>query len=136
MDMKNIHLSDRISTRRKELGLTQQQLADLVKKSSVSVFKWESGQTEPKGKSLFALSAALKCSPTWLLFGDEDQSPIPADALPLELDEQQKRLLELFSALPESEKEAQIRELEARVENFNRLFEELLKVRKEQTKKN
>ncbi|CAD7562652.1 helix-turn-helix domain-containing protein [Salmonella enterica subsp. enterica serovar Saintpaul] len=133
--MKIETLSDRIAARRKELGLTQQQLADLVKKSSVSVFKWESGQTEPKGKSLFALSTALRCSPTWLLFGDEEQIPTPVESLPTALDERQQRLLDLFDSLPESEKESYLNELEARVENFNRLFEELLKVRKSQTNK-
>lgn len=133
--MKIETLSDRIAARRKELGLTQQQLADLVKKSSVSVFKWESGQTEPKGKSLFALSTALRCSPTWLLFGDEEQIPPPVESLPTALDERQQRLLDLFDSLPESEKESYLNELEARVENFNRLFEELLKVRKSQTNK-
>ncbi|EEC4817419.1 helix-turn-helix domain-containing protein [Salmonella enterica] len=133
--MKIETLSDRIAARRKELGLTQQQLADLVKKSSVSVFKWESGQTEPKGKSLFALSTALRCSPTWLLFGDEEQTPTPVESLPTALDERQQRLLDLFDSLPESEKESYLNELEARVENFNRLFEELLKVRKSQTNK-
>ncbi|WP_407226414.1 helix-turn-helix domain-containing protein [Enterobacter roggenkampii] len=133
--MKIENLNDRIAARRKELGLTQQQLADLVKKSSVSVFKWESGQTEPKGKSLFALSTALRCTPTWLLFGDKEQTPVPADALPASLDERQQRLLDLFDSLPESEKEAYLNELEARVENFNRLFEELLKVRKSQSNK-
>ncbi|HCJ7743633.1 TPA: helix-turn-helix domain-containing protein [Citrobacter freundii] len=133
--MKIETLSDRIAARRKELGLTQQQLADLVKKSSVSVFKWESGQTEPKGKSLFALSTALRCSPTWLLFGDEEQIPTPVESLPTSLDERQQRLLDLFDSLPESEKESYLNELEARVENFNRLFEELLKVRKSQTNK-
>lgn len=133
--MKIETLSDRIAARRKELGLTQQQLADLVKKSSVSVFKWESGQTEPKGKSLFALSNALRCSPTWLLFGDEEQIPTPVESLPAALDERQQRLLDLFDSLPESEKESYLNELEARVENFNRLFEELLKVRKSQTNK-
>lgn len=135
MTMKNETLSDRLTARRKELGLTQQQVADKVSKSSVSVFKWENGQAEPKGKTLFALSQALKCSPTWLLFGDEDQSPLAADRLPVELDDRQKRLLELFDSLPESEKENQIIELEARVENFNRLFEELLSVRKKQSQR-
>ena len=133
--MKIETLNDRIAARRKELGLTQQQLADLVKKSSVSVFKWEIGQTEPKGKSLFALSTALRCSPTWLLFGDEEQIPTPVESLPTALDERQQRLLDLFDSLPESEKESYLNELEARVENFNRLFEELLKVRKSQTNK-
>lgn len=125
-------LSERLTFRRKELGLSQKKLADLSQVSYVTVYKWENGDTEPKGKNLFSLSKALKCSPTWLLFGDEDKTPVPVTDLPLELDDRQKRLLELFESLPESEKEAQIRELEARVENFNLLFEELLKVRKKQ----
>ncbi|WP_324030642.1 helix-turn-helix domain-containing protein [Pantoea sp. JZ2] len=132
----NTHtLSERISLRRKELGYSQQRLADLVKVSYVTVYKWEGGETAPKGKNLFALSKALKCSPTWLLFGDEDQVPLPAEQIPVELDDRQKRLLDLFDSLPESEKENQIRELEARVENFNHLFEELLNVRKQNAAK-
>lgn len=135
MAMKKSELSDRISARRKELGFTQQQLADMVKKSSVSVFKWESGQTSPKGDALFALSRALKCTPTWLLYGDDDQTPLAPEQLPTELDERQRRLLDLFDSLPESQKEAHLNELEARVENFNKLFSELLEVRKTQQRK-
>ncbi|RYM66281.1 MULTISPECIES: helix-turn-helix domain-containing protein [Serratia] len=133
--MKIETLGDRLSARRKELGLTQKRLADLVSKSSVSVFKWESGQTEPKGATLFALGQALKCSPTWLLYGDEEQQPTPASDLPVELSEQEKKVLRLFNSLPESEKESQIMQLEARVKNFNSLFEEMLKVRKQQQQK-
>jgi len=131
--MKNKTLSERLTFRRKELGFSQKRLADLAKVSYVTIYKWENGDTEPKGKNLFSLSNALKCTPTWLLFGDDDKEPVPASDLPVELDDRQKRLLELFESLPESEKEAQIKELEARVENFNTLFEELLKVRKKQT---
>lgn len=129
-------LSTRMAARRKELGLTQQQLANHIKKSYVTVYRWEQGEVEPKGKNLFALASALKCSPAWLLFGDEQTSPTPADELPATLSDREKRLLELFNFLPESEKEIQINELEARVENFNKLFDELLKVRKSTAKKN
>lgn len=133
--MKMTTLHERITARRKDLGYTQQKLADMVGKSHVTIYKWEMGDTEPKGKNLFALSAALKCSPTWLMFGDEEQTPVPAVELPQELDGRQTKLLQLFDSLPESEKEKIIRELEARVDNFNRLFDELLKVRKNQPSK-
>ncbi|ECJ2444978.1 helix-turn-helix domain-containing protein [Salmonella enterica subsp. diarizonae] len=125
----NMKMCDRITMRRKELGLTQRALAKMVGLSGVSILKWENGQNEPSGKNLFALSNALKCSPTWLLFGDEDKSPTPADDLPLTLDQQQQQLLDLFNQLPESEKSNLIKEVSARVDNFNRLFEELLKAR-------
>lgn len=133
--MKMTTLHERITARRKDLGYTQQKLADMVGKSHVTIYKWEMGDTEPKGKNLFALSTALKCSPTWLMFGDEEQTPVPAVELPQELDDRQAKLLQLFDSLPESEKEKIIRELEARVDNFNRLFDELLKVRKNQPSK-
>ncbi|EFX7068661.1 transcriptional regulator, partial [Shigella sonnei] len=74
---------------------------------------------------------------TWLLFGDEDKQPgepIP-DNQPAILTEDQKELLQLFDALPESEQKALLSEMRARVENFNKLFEELLKARKRSANK-
>ncbi|WKI50147.1 helix-turn-helix domain-containing protein (plasmid) [Klebsiella pneumoniae] len=133
--MKNIELNDRIRRRRTELDLSQQKLADAVKVSHVTIFKWENGETEPKGQNLFKLSKALKCSPTWLLYGDEDQAPTPPEDLPKELDSRQLKLLDLFDSLPESEKDRHISDLEARVEGFNNLFEELLAARKKSNKK-
>lgn len=125
-----MNMSDRIIARRKELGLTQRSLADLVGLSSVSVLKWENGQNEPRGKNLFALARALECSPTWLLFGDEDKTPTPAIELTESLNEQQQQMLELFDQLPASEKDRIINEMKARVDQFNHLFEEMLSIRK------
>ncbi|HGU4446625.1 TPA: helix-turn-helix domain-containing protein, partial [Escherichia coli] len=116
-----MEISERITMRRKELGLTKLALAKTLGLSGVSILKWENGQNEPSGKNLFALSDALKCSPAWLLFGDEDKSPTPVDELPTELDEQQTQLLSLFNQLPDSEKTILINEISARVENFNKL---------------
>ncbi|WP_114195499.1 helix-turn-helix domain-containing protein [Edaphovirga cremea] len=133
MDMTS--LSDRIKLRRTELKISQQKLADSVKVSHVTVYKWENGDTEPKGKNLFLLSKVLRCSPTWLLYGDEDQTPLPADELSIDLDERQRKLLELFDSLPESEKDRHLSELEEKVNGFNALFEELLFARKNSKKK-
>ncbi|ARD61590.1 transcriptional regulator [Kosakonia radicincitans DSM 16656] len=133
--MKNIELNDRIRQRRTELEMSQQKLADAVKVSHVTVFKWENGETQPRGKNLFTLSKALKCSPTWLLYGDEDQTPLPPAEIPTELDDRQLKLLELFDSLPESEKDRQLAELEQKVDDFNALFEELLAARKKISKK-
>lgn len=132
--MNNIELSDRIRRRRNELDISQQKLADAVKVSHVTIFKWENGETEPRGQNLFKLSKALKCSPTWLLYGDEDQQPLPVDDLPTELDDRQKKLIDLFDSLPESEKDRHIQELESKVDSFNALFEELLAARKKSKK--
>jgi transcriptional regulator with XRE-family HTH domain len=81
MDMKKLTFNDRITSRRKELGLTQQQLADAVGISGVSVYKWEAGINTPKGQNLFSLAKALRCSPTWLLNGTDSDEPLKAEDL-------------------------------------------------------
>lgn len=129
MEMKNCTIGERIKARRKDLKHTQRTLAKALKISHVSVSQWERDDSEPSGKNLFSLSKVLQCSPTWILYGDEDKTPdAPVDAPPA-LDERQQELVELFNALPESEQNAQLAQLRARVDNFNKLFEEMLKAR-------
>ncbi|ENW7726250.1 helix-turn-helix domain-containing protein [Klebsiella michiganensis] len=132
--MKNLSIGERIRARRKDLNHTQRTLAKALKISHVSVSQWERDDSEPTGKNLFALSKILKCSPTWILFGDDEQAPdsLPAEELPL--DDRHRELIELFDALPESEQDSQLELMRARVENFNRLFEEMLETRKRKNK--
>ncbi|PTA88715.1 transcriptional regulator [Kluyvera sp. Nf5] len=120
---------ERIRARRKELNLTQRALAKLVKVAHVTISQWETGDSEPGGKNLFSLSSALQCSPTWILYGDENSAP--GDPIPPQnqLNESEKELLSLFASLPESEKERHLSDLREKVADFNRLFEELLKAR-------
>lgn len=135
--MNKVTPGDRIKNRRKELNLTQREVAKLAKVSHVSISKWESSDNEPRGQHLFQLSKALRCSPTWILFGDETHQPtIPEpnqDAL--DLDEVENELISLFRSLPESEKERHITDLRGKVDEFNRLFYELLQARKSNKKK-
>lgn len=56
-------IGTRIRKRRQELGLTQKQLADLVKVDESSVISWESGKHYPRRK-LGALEAALNVNLT------------------------------------------------------------------------
>jgi len=136
--MKNLNsLGQRILARRKELKLTQREAAKLAGVAHVTISQWERDETQPVGARLFSLAKALSCTPTWLLFGDEEHTPIPPDELPFEsqLSEKHKELIDLFDSLPESEQEAQIQQMRARVQNFNKLFDELLKARQRQSKK-
>lgn len=73
--MKNETFGARLLHRRKKLKLSQAALGKLVKVAHVTISQWERDETQPAGKRLFALSQALQCSPTWLLFGDEDKQP-------------------------------------------------------------
>lgn len=123
-------IGERIRFRRKQSKLTQKNLAKSLGLSDVSISQWERDDSEPTGKNLFALSKALQCSPTWILYGDEEQTPTEPDIQPPALDERQQEWLDLFNALPESEQNAQLESMRARVENYNRLFDELLRARK------
>lgn len=130
-------LGQRILQRRKEIKMTQRELGKAAGVSYATISLWESDNTEPTGKNLHALSRALQCTPTWILFGDSDQTP--GDPLALieqdKLSDDERELVDLYRSLPESEQSAQLETLRARVENFNTLFEELLKVRKRTNKK-
>lgn len=112
------------------MKFTQRSLAQALGISHVSVSQWERDDSEPTGKNLFSLSRVLRCSPTWILFGDEEQQPSQIDEIPRQLNEQQIQLLDLFDQLPESEKEIHLSALRDKVDDFNRLFDELLKARK------
>lgn len=121
---------ERIRARRKELKLTQRALAKIARVSHVTISQWETGDSEPGGKNLFALSKALQCSPTWILFGDENMSPEEPIELPRQLDERQQELLDLFDQLPESEQVKQLSSLRLVVDDCNKFFNEMLKKRK------
>lgn len=136
--MKNLNsLGQRALARRKELKLTQREAAKLAGVAHVTISQWERDETQPVGTRLFSLAKALSCTPTWLLFGDEQQNPVPANELPstTQLTDKHRELIDLFDSLPESEQEAQLQEMRARVQNFNKLFEELLQARQRQTRK-
>jgi len=132
--MKTTLPGDRILNRRKALKLTQRGLAKLVDVSSATISKWESGINEPVGRNLFTLSKVLHVSPAWVMYGDEDKEPVPAEEILItqanQLSPQQIELLDLYNALPDSAKEQLIIELRVKVDDFNNLFEELLRARK------
>ena len=46
-EMKELNISKCINKKRKEKGITQEQLADYIGVSKASVSKWESGQSYP-----------------------------------------------------------------------------------------
>ena len=125
-------LGQRIRERRKQVGLSQK----LFKQSRWRIwlinFTMGKRPYSPARAKFASLAEVLQCSPTWILFGDEDKTPDPPVALnsALDLSEDELEMLRLYRALPKSEQQAQISELRARVENFNRLFTELLEARK------
>lgn len=65
--MTTIH--DRIRARRRKLNLSQEQLADLIKRSWQTVQQWENGKTAPSRNNLPKVAAALGTTPEYLLHG-------------------------------------------------------------------
>lgn len=82
-----------LSNRRKELGLTQKEVADLVGVTEATVSRWESGEiANMRRDKIAALSNALKTTPNFIMTGRLDSiseippgfSPLPEmDQLPL-----------------------------------------------------
>jgi SOS-response transcriptional repressor LexA len=67
--------SQRIFTRRKELNLTQPDVAKFVGVTKAAVSKWEKGDSYPKGENLYSLAKVLKCDANWLLTGQGSPDP-------------------------------------------------------------
>ncbi|WP_043880765.1 LexA family protein [Actinobacillus pleuropneumoniae] len=77
--MYSISLGDRIRSRRKELKLTQKDLATALKGvSHVAVSQWESNTTKPNAENILDLSTVLQCDISWLLRGSGESNVMPA----------------------------------------------------------
>lgn len=72
-------LGERIRSRRKELKLTQKDLANALKNvSHVAVSQWESNTTKPNAENILDLSTVLQCEISWLLRGQGESNVLPA----------------------------------------------------------
>ena len=71
--------SKRLKASRKEVGLTQVELAEILKVSKGTVGMWETGKREPKFDAMAHLSRVLNKSVDYLLGLSENKSPHPAD---------------------------------------------------------
>lgn len=72
-------ISDRVRRSRVEIGLTQQQLADIVGVSRTAIALWEYGYSKSiKAEHLFKAARALKKNPEWLANGQGAETPIGA----------------------------------------------------------
>ena len=63
-------IGERIAQRRMALGLSQEQLGELVGRTQGNVSQWESGTSFPPTAVLSPLVEKLQCSVDWLLHGD------------------------------------------------------------------
>ena len=68
-------LGIRLRQKRKNLKMTQKELAKMIGVSAVAVTQWETEVTSPGGKNLYTLCNAIGCKPSWLIYGDNPPKP-------------------------------------------------------------
>ena len=73
--------SERLKASRKEVGLTQVELAKILKVSNGTIGMWETGKREPKLETMGHLSRTLNKSVDYLLGLSENASPQPAEKI-------------------------------------------------------
>jgi len=66
-------IGQRITERRKQKGLSQEALGDIMDVSRQAVSKWESDETVPELEKLIKLSAVFDVSVGWLINGEEEK---------------------------------------------------------------
>jgi transcriptional regulator with XRE-family HTH domain len=64
----------RIRLRRKEHQLTQAKFAQLIGRSEIMVWRYETGEMEPSMSTLGRMAVALQVSLDWLVFGHSRQT--------------------------------------------------------------
>lgn len=72
---------------RKEKGLTQGELAEIIGVSPKTVWNWESGKSYPDAEQLWNCAEALDCTPNDLLgwYETHEHEPVLEDAFEREL---------------------------------------------------
>lgn len=77
-------MSNYLSARRKKLGLTQKEVAEMVGVAEGTVSRWESGEIANMRRDRIAMYAkALKTSPAFIMTGEEEKVKIPTGFEPL-----------------------------------------------------
>jgi len=71
----------RVSQRRGELGLSQNELARLCEVSPTDISRWERSVVAPRFDRLDALATALGVSIDWLVRGDHSPTVSPAEGV-------------------------------------------------------
>lgn len=73
-------LADRLRARRKEVGWTQEQLAQRVGSSQAVIQKIENGKSL-RPRKIDRIAEALGTSPAWLMFGDNSRNMLDEEAV-------------------------------------------------------
>lgn len=85
--MTNETIGERIAKKRKEAGLTQNKLAEMLIISNKAVSKWESGLSSPSIDLLPNLADILHCSIDYLVRGNKEEDCVISEEISSKIDE-------------------------------------------------
>ena len=93
-----MEIYEKIKNRRKELGLSADDVADSLGVSRATVYRYESAEIEKVPiTALVPLAKVLKCSPSYLMGWDEGQKPAATSpSSELSLDSEETRLINTY----------------------------------------
>ena len=75
-----MHIGKRISEQRKQQGITQEQLADMLGTTRQAVSKWESGKSNPDLDYVIRMGGIFGVSMDYLILGSEYTATIPEES--------------------------------------------------------
>ena len=101
--MKNNSIGKKLYARRKELSLTQKQIADYVGVTEATVSRWESGEIDNMRRDKIAnLARVLKVSPLLIMGLTEEETPTDSKKIIRDTDE--IKLLDGYRELNDDDK--------------------------------
>lgn len=123
-------IAGRLEALLKRSGMNKSALARICGVTPQSVGKWFRTGSISK-ESAIKIAEAFDVSLAWLLGENAEDADKVVDSgyQPESLSDQQKELLQLFSRLPEKDKELHLAGLRETVEGYDNLFKELIKTR-------
>lgn len=86
-------IGTRIKERRRDVKMTQLDIAQRIGVSKVAVSQWENETSQPNGENLLALANALGVTPQWLLTGRGDTPAMLPNVSPTPPSEQTLTLM-------------------------------------------
>lgn len=105
-------VGERIKFKRKEIGMTQEQLAIKTRTTKQTIYKYENGiVTNIPLDRLELIANGLGCSSAWLMGWTEKQNGQSIDSN--KLSDADAKILELFHKVPLDKREAVIQMIEA-----------------------
>lgn len=82
---------DRLRELRKNLGYSQESLAEILETHQRQIWRWENGETVPSGNDIARLSETLNVSSDYLLGLSDD--PTPASISGVQLDAKERQVI-------------------------------------------